>query len=47
MARTTQLVESLYPEFVRQSERQGWKLGQTMLNPRETRLLKLASPLTL
>jgi hypothetical protein len=34
-------VDSLYSDFARQAERQGWKLGSTMLNPREARLVKL------
>jgi hypothetical protein len=34
-------VDSLYSDFSRQADRQGWKLGQTMLNPKEARLLKL------
>mmetsp|Transcript_18092 Transcript_18092/g.38937 ORF Transcript_18092/g.38937 Transcript_18092/m.38937 type:complete len:412 (-) Transcript_18092:1030-2265(-) len=31
----------LYPDFLKQAEGLGWKLQQTMLNPRETRLLQL------
>jgi hypothetical protein len=34
-------VDSLYSDFSRQADKQGWKLGQTMLNPKEARLLKL------
>ncbi|WIA11604.1 hypothetical protein OEZ85_011709 [Tetradesmus obliquus] len=34
-------VDSLYSDFSRQADRQGWKLSQTMLNPKEARLLKL------
>jgi hypothetical protein len=34
-------VDSLYADFSRQAERQGWKLAQTMLNPKESRLLRL------
>ncbi|KAI8464617.1 MAG: vitamin B6 photo-protection and homoeostasis-domain-containing protein [Monoraphidium minutum] len=35
------VLDALYSEFSRQAERQGWKLASTMLNPRETRLLKV------
>jgi hypothetical protein len=34
-------VDSLYSDFSRQADKQGWKLGQTMLNPKEARLLRL------
>lgn len=40
-------VDSLYSDFARQADRQGWRLGQTMLNPKEARLLRLQlQPLT-
>ncbi|KIY95949.1 hypothetical protein MNEG_12013 [Monoraphidium neglectum] len=35
------VLDGLYAEFSRQAERQGWKLHATMLNPRETRLLRV------
>jgi len=35
------VIDGLYSDFSKQAERQGWKLHNTMLNPRETRLLKL------
>lgn len=38
-------VDSLYSDFSRQAEKQGWKLQQTMLNPKESRVLRL-TPLT-
>eukprot|EP00878_Enallax_costatus_P016994 GHUV01017842.1.p1 GENE.GHUV01017842.1~~GHUV01017842.1.p1 ORF type:complete len:446 (+),score=164.94 GHUV01017842.1:1291-2628(+) len=34
-------VDSLYSDFARQADKQGWKLSQTMLNPKEARLLRL------
>lgn len=34
-------VDSLYTDFARQADKQGWRLGQTMLNPKESRLLRL------
>lgn len=34
-------VDSLYSDFSRQAEKQGWKLAQTMLNPKESRVLRL------
>lgn len=34
-------VDSLYSDFSRQAEKQGWKLAATMLNPKESRVLKL------
>lgn len=34
-------VDSLYSDFSRQAEKQGWKLQQTMLNPKESRVLRL------
>lgn len=34
-------VDSLYTDFSRQAEKQGWKLQQTMLNPKESRVLRL------
>ncbi|PNH12864.1 hypothetical protein TSOC_000128 [Tetrabaena socialis] len=39
------VVAALYPDFLSQAEGRGWKLGQTMLNPRENRILRLAVPL--
>ncbi len=33
--------DAMYADFTRQAERQGWKLQATMLNPKETRLVKL------
>eukprot|EP00198_Chlamydomonas_reinhardtii_P013815 XP_001703152.1 predicted protein [Chlamydomonas reinhardtii] len=42
---TTAVVSALYPDFLAQAERNGWKLQQTMLNPKENRLLKLSVPL--
>jgi hypothetical protein len=41
MAASKPVLDGLYNEFSRQAERQGWKLDNTMLNPGETRLLKL------
>ena len=38
-------VDTLYSDFSRQAEKQGWKLAQTMLNPKEARVLRL-TPLT-
>lgn len=37
------VVDALYGDFTRQAAACGWQLKQTMLNPRETRLLKVAS----
>lgn len=34
-------VDTLYSDFSRQAEKQGWKLQQTMLNPKESRVLRL------
>jgi hypothetical protein len=36
-------MDQLYSEFSRQADRQGWKLPSTMLNPRETRILKVSA----
>jgi hypothetical protein len=33
--------DELFAEFCAQSEAQGWLLGATMLNPGESRLVKL------
>jgi hypothetical protein len=41
LERSKYAVDSLYSDFSRQADKQGWKLGQTMLNPKEARLLKL------
>ena len=41
LERSKAAVDSLYGDFARQAERQGWRLAQTMLNPREARLLQL------
>lgn len=38
-------VDSLYTDFSRQAVKQGWQLQQTMLNPKESRVLRL-TPLT-
>jgi hypothetical protein len=35
------VLDTLYAEFSRQADKQGWKLHNTMLNPRETRLLRV------
>ncbi|GIL46240.1 hypothetical protein Vafri_3268 [Volvox africanus] len=35
------VVSALYPDFISQAECNGWKLQQTMLNPKENRLLRL------
>ncbi|KAG2430432.1 hypothetical protein HXX76_009956 [Chlamydomonas incerta] len=45
LLRTQAVVSALYPDFLAQAERNGWKLQQTMLNPKEHRLLKLSVPL--
>ena len=45
LLRTQAVVSALYPDFLAQAERNGWKLQQTMLNPKENRLLKLSVPL--
>lgn len=45
LQRSLQLSDAVYPEFVRQAEKHGWKLQQTMLNPKETRLVKIMQPL--
>lgn len=37
------VVEALYSDFMKKAALQGWQLKQTMLNPRETRLLKVSS----
>jgi hypothetical protein len=34
-------VDSLYTDFSRQAVKQGWQLQQTMLNPKESRVLRL------
>ena len=34
-------VDSLYSDFSRQAEKKGWQLASTMLNPKESRVLKL------
>eukprot|EP00879_Flechtneria_rotunda_P027668 GHRR01029648.1.p1 GENE.GHRR01029648.1~~GHRR01029648.1.p1 ORF type:complete len:303 (+),score=119.19 GHRR01029648.1:516-1424(+) len=34
-------VDSLYIDFARQADKQGWKLASTMLNPKEARLITL------
>lgn len=41
LERSKSAVDSLYSDFSRQADKQGWKLGQTMLNPKEARLVKL------
>ncbi len=41
MARAKRVVDHLYPDFLSQAERSGWKLQQTMLNPKENRILQL------
>lgn len=47
LERSKSAVDSLYSDFTRQAERQGWRLSQTMLNPREARMMKLQlTPLT-
>lgn len=33
--------DAMYADFTRQAERHGWQLQATMLNPKETRLVKL------
>jgi hypothetical protein len=34
-------VDAIYHDFIKQVEHEGWKLQQTMLNPKETRLVSL------
>ncbi|GIL71507.1 hypothetical protein Vretimale_2630 [Volvox reticuliferus] len=41
MERAQGVVLALYPDFISQAECNGWKLQQTMLNPKENRLLRL------
>ncbi len=41
MRRTRAALDALLPEFLKQAEQQGWNLQQTMLNPKETRLMQL------
>jgi hypothetical protein len=41
MERSQVVVAALYPDFIAQAECNGWKLQQTMLNPKENRLLRL------
>jgi hypothetical protein len=44
LAESKSSMDQLFSEFSRQADKQGWKLPSTMLNPRETRILKV-SPL--
>ncbi|EFJ49504.1 hypothetical protein VOLCADRAFT_80645 [Volvox carteri f. nagariensis] len=41
IAKSSAVVSVLYPDFISQAERNGWKLQQTMLNPKENRLLRI------
>lgn len=43
---TRVVVDVGYQDFVKQAGRQSWRISQTMLNPRETRLLQLTMSLT-
>lgn len=44
--RVQRVVDASYPLFLKQAESQGWKLQQTMLNPKETRVVSMQlSPL--
>ncbi|GFR40042.1 hypothetical protein Agub_g580 [Astrephomene gubernaculifera] len=45
MVRAQAVVAALYPDFLARAERCGWKLQQTMLNPQESRLVRVAVPL--
>lgn len=41
MSRTRGLVDGMHNDFVQQAEKRGWNLKQTMLNPKEVRVLRL------
>jgi hypothetical protein len=43
MEQSISRTDAMFGDFLRQAEKQGWKLQATMLNPREVRLLKLGN----
>lgn len=44
LRRCQAVVNASFPIFLAKAEARGWRLNQTMLNPKETRLLSLVAP---